>query len=184
MKIYFATSTREFDLNKQSYESITSYLQTNGHTLIPNYTSKLLEGIIPKSTPEDLIQSERQHMQDAELVLIEASVPSFGLGALFGLAVTHKKHILCLYQENNNSIEVSDVVLAYNSALAKSISYSPETLTDELDQYFKTYTSNALIKFNFTANQEVLDFIEKGANKTGKSKSEFLRDLISEDYLN
>lgn len=182
MKIYFAVSSQNFRKNLKTYQKIYEVLERHNVQFLNNYAIRLIKAKVRESNPIVDVKSEKVLMLQADLVLIEASTPSFGLGALFGLAAMHKKQILCIHNLASQN-EISDAIASYNSALVKSFEYTLSNLEVKLNRYFKENQPSALTKFNFIVNHEVMNFIEEGAVKSGKSKSEFLRDIISESFI-
>jgi hypothetical protein len=183
MNIYFAISTTDISSNLPLYNRIVDYLEKYGHKMLSSYGMQSIRGENLKENHSIDLEKEKSLMYSADLVIIESSTGSFNLGALFGHATSYKKHVLVLHKKEHKTIAIEDTVKSYHSSLARSMEYTPETLEIVLKRYFKEFTPDAPVKFNFIANKDIVAFIEEGAEREGKSKSEYLRDLITEEFL-
>ena len=116
-------------------------------------------------------------------MVVELSTPSFGVGYQFGQALANRKHVLCLYPDSMYQNKISDIVKGHSSSLVTLKAYNKSSIQKVIRDYLAGLTLADLRKFNFIATDEIIDFIEDGAEKEGKSKSEFLRDRILTDLM-
>lgn len=183
MYIYLAASTSKLEQNKKRLEKIISVFEKLGHTLAESWVVDKIKGKKNSYTPNELLLRNQQLVQECDLVVVEMSVPSFGVGYQFGQALAHRKHVLCLYPDDMPEQKLSDIVRGLNSSLLDLKLYNLKNLEKIIRNYVAGINMDDLRKFNFIATDEIIRFIEDGARKEGKSKSEFLRDKITNEII-
>ncbi len=153
------------------------------HQILDSWTVEKLEGKKTELTANELLLKNSQLLQEADLVVVEISTPSFGVGYQFGQALANRKHVLCLYPDTMPADEVSDIIKGHSSSLVSVVAYNSNTIEKKIRDYLAGMTLADLRKFNFIATDEIIDFVEQGAKREGKSKSEFLRDKILTELI-
>lgn len=88
-----------------------------------------------------------------------------------------------MHKREHKVAAIEDIVKSYHSAIAQSILYTDNNLEKVLSEYLKSYKPEAPVKFNFIANKGIIRFIKDGAKKSDKSMSEYLRDIITKQFL-
>jgi len=183
MNIYFAASTAQLSEKKSIFQQILNVLERSKHKVLDSWIVERLQGKRSKLTANELLLKNSQLLQEADLVVVELSTPSFGVGYQFGQALANRKHVLCLYPDSMYQNKISDIVKGHSSSLVTLKAYNKSSIQKVIRDYLAGLTLADLRKFNFIATDEIIDFIEDGAEKEGKSKSEFLRDRILTDLM-
>lgn len=184
MKIYFAASAALLQQQTSVYKKIISLLRKNGHKILDSWIiERLKKPTAPPFSSKELLLKQLNLIQDCEVMVVEVSTRSFGVGYLIGQALAEHKPILCLYPQEKGLEDLSTLIKGTTSSLITLRRYTEDSLDEVITDYFENIKLDRLHKFNFLASKEVLDFIEEGAKKENKSKSEFLRDKISRELL-
>lgn len=182
MNIYFAASTANLDTNRTHFDSILKTFKDLNHEILDSWIVEALKDSVSELTPKELILKNAQLLQESDLVVIDLSTRSFGVGYQFGQALAHRKHVLCLYHEKIEH-KVSDIIKGSTSSLVTIKTYKDNNINKVVRDYLAGLTMDDLRKFNFIATEEIVRYIEDGAETQGKSKSEFLRDLLLKEII-
>ncbi|KXK08660.1 MAG: hypothetical protein QY330_05125 [Candidatus Dojkabacteria bacterium] len=184
MNVYFAASTRNLSQNRTKFVKLLEVFKELGHVVLPSWiVEKLYSKESSDKRPQELVLDNTQLVQESDLVVIDLSTPSFGVGYLFGQALANHRPILCLYPETVSLESISEIVKGSTSSLVTLKSYSESNVRDIIRDYLAGMSLDSLRKFNFIASEEIMRFIEDGSVKEGKSKSEFLRDKILNELI-
>ncbi|MFQ5492814.1 MAG: nucleoside 2-deoxyribosyltransferase [Candidatus Dojkabacteria bacterium] len=183
LKIYFAASTAHLDANKKRFDKILNEFKRAGHDVLESWIIERLEGKTNGLTPQELLLKNLSLLQDADLVVVELSQRSFGVGYQYGQALANRKRVLVLSPEDIEEEKISDIVKGSTSSLVTLLSYSDKNIDKVVRDYLAGLSMDDLRKFNFIATDDIVRFIEEGADREGKSKSEFLRDKIANELI-
>lgn len=183
MNIYFAASTHNIETNRSRLEKVLSGFEKLGHYIQESWIVEGIKRTKTNLTPQEHVLKNIQLLQEADLVVVELATPSFGVGYLLGQALANRKHVLALYPAELNHNDISEIVTGSTSGLLTLLDYTESDLDKVIRNYLAGIKLDNLRKFNFIVSQEVLDFIESGAKRSGKSKSEFLRDTIQKHLI-
>lgn len=177
-RVFFAATSSGLPECADSYSTILEALSVFGCSISQSWIIELLSGKAPTDSKTGLSILEQQQvlLREADLMVVECSRPSTGIGYLMHQAVGERTPILCLYDESTSTEDVSDMITGNHSTLIKLRQYNKITVSSVVGEYLEHLSGEDLHKFNFLATSEILRYIESGAETTGKSKSEFLRD--------
>ena len=178
MRVYFAGSSGAKQ-NYEVYRKIISYMQDGGHQVLKSWIVEVL-GNHNVGEDHDVLVRQETLLRNSDLMIVESSTPSFGIGYLMHQAIRLHIPILCLYPEGHNDKDLSTVIAGNDSSLLSLHSYNAQNLRTILNKQIHSLGNDELIKFNFLANKEITAFLEKNAAKQKKSKSEYLRDVLNE----
>ncbi len=183
MKVFFCASSN-FQIHlKAAYDSIIQVVETRGDELENSWVVEYLKGASVSYSSRELLLRQNKLVQQADCVIIEASTPSFGVGYLLAQALQLHKPILCLFPAKGNTELLSDGIKGNASSLITLKLYEITDLKEIINSYLDGLDLNSLVKFNFVANKQVVDFLKTGAAQEGVSMSEYLRNLIENDYI-
>ena len=182
MNIYFAASTGGILKYRKNYETIIKLLKKLGHKVTKNWIVAKLEKGLSKP-PRLTVQSEAEALANSDLVIVEASIPSFGIGYQLSQAVKQRKPILALYLDSLNKKEVSDQIAGFESSLLTLEFYNLNNLEKVLRKHLAKTKLGFLSKFNFVISPEIASYLDWGTYVSEKTKSEFLRDKIINEII-
>lgn len=183
MDIFFAASTQQLEKSKLIYGRIVKAIKSHGDSASASWIVNALGNKKDKKTSKELVMYQNQLIKECDAMIVEASIPSFGVGYLLAQALNERKPILCLYPEDRDVEVLSDGIKGSTSSLITLKFYNKKNLETIVSNYLDGLMLNPLQKFNFIASKDIITFIEQQAQKEGKSKSEFLRDLIVNDHM-
>ena len=185
MNVFFSASTQHMKHLQPTYEVIVSAIEKRRDIVQDSWVIDALHQKPTKGQiPKDVLMHQNRLVKECDAMIVEASTPSFGVGYLLAQALNERRPVLCLYPEDKDIDLLSDSINGSTSSLITLRRYRPDTLSSMVTDYLNGLDLNPLKKFNFVASKEIVDFIEDAAKKAGKSKSEFLRDLIVRDHMN
>lgn len=114
----------------------------------------------------------------ADVVIADATIRGFGIGYQVALAVQMKKPTLVLCRE-----EVSDSFFA--SGIDTGVLYKEFTeknLGPTIKDFLKENDIQSKdMRFNFFIDRPIYNYLRWAAYKTGKTKAEILRDLVTRE---
>jgi len=183
MNVYFAASTNKLEKNKDNFKRIVAAFEQAGHVVLDSWVVETLNGVQQQLTSQELVLKNAQLVQESDLVVIDLSARSFGAGYIFGQALAHRRPVLCLHPDDVPEKQVSEIVKGSTSSLVTLKTYNSKTIDEIVRDYLAGVSLDNLRKFNFIATDEIMQFIDAGAEREGKSKSEFLRDLLYSSFL-
>lgn len=178
MRVYFAGSSSARQ-NYEVYRKIITFIQKSGHEVLRSWIVEVLDNQDIGEVHDVLVRQENL-LRQSDLMVIESSTPSFGIGYMMHQAIRLHIPVLCLYPEGHNDHDLSTVIAGNDSSLLSLHSYNAQNLKKILAKQIQSLGSNELIKFNFLANKKITEFLEKNATAHKKSKSEYLRDVLNE----
>lgn len=184
MTAYFAATTKNLEQNKENYNKILEILSELEISLFPSWVIEKLYGKKTTKSIEEIVADNNKFINNTDVVIVEATNPSTGVGYFISQALVHKKPLLCLFQHSSEEETLSGLVEGTKSFLVKKSKYTSNNLQSIIEDFVNSASEQRLQKFNFIATKQIVDFLEEGAVKAGKSKSEYLRDLIHEKIMN
>ncbi len=125
MNIYFACSITGGRADEPGYQKIVAALQADGHevptALLAGSDVVKLEAIVD---PVEVYTRDTGWIDGCDLLVVEVSTPSHGVGYEIGYALGQKKPVLCLHREG---IAVSKMITGNRDPNLVVFAYSNET---------------------------------------------------------
>lgn len=184
MMIYFAASTAELKQHRSNYQQIIKIIESFGLVVAKNRLAAKLEGERLYKDSEEMVKGEIYLLTQADFIVAEISVPSFGVGYAIKQALIQRKPVLCLYPDIKDHTLASEVFLGNTSDLLKVEFYNNKNLKQILINNLDTVQSYNLLKFNFLISQEISEYLDWITETKKQSKSEFLREAIVSKIIN
>lgn len=189
MKVFFAFSTLRLDANINSYKKIVDFIVDDKNKLTVDLIAKAIREKGRPRLPNEKENAKQFHkeaiggIEEADCVVAEVSLPSSGVGFQIGHALFLKKPVLCIYSKEFGNKNPPKVISSMNSPFLKISSYIEDTLKSVIHKFFENLPKQYLIKFNFIITPEIEEYLNWLHNKTGKSKSELLREKVVEKII-
>mgnify|MGYP001558778458 CR=1 FL=1 len=177
MKIYFSapiSNVREED--KKNYLRIVELLKKLGHNVLFDHLLNKDKDFLIRQSPKESLESQRlmtKRKNQADLVIIEASVPSFGIGQEISHCLQNSKQVIILYREGRPHIlrdEGEDLLFFYQ--------YNTETLSETLRDAIEKAREKVDVRFNFYISPEIGRYLDWISQKKKLPRSVFLRGLV------
>jgi hypothetical protein len=181
MKIYFTAAISDIPADHQdNYRIIVDTLKRMGHQVIA-------EHILGKTTKDLAGQSEEEQVRvfkklitwkhQSELVIVEASYPSFGVGQEISYSLTHNKPVIALHLAKNKP----NLLQAINPDYLYIVEYTLRNLKRVLADYIDYAKETVDTRFNFFISSEIEAFLDWISKEKKVPRAVFLRQLIEDD---
>ncbi|OGL54275.1 hypothetical protein A3K55_02435 [Candidatus Shapirobacteria bacterium RBG_13_44_7] len=182
MKVYFTAALRGRKLFLKNYETIVKYLRELGYEV--NTCDVLDDGIedrVARQTEEDRIEAHcrlSRLLRNADVVVVEVSVPSTSLGYEITEALFLEKPVVVLYARGGNHPTLLE---GRKDEKLQMMEYDLGGLKKLLEQAMIEAEKMLDVRFNFFVNQKIRDYLERVAKERRVPKSVFIRGLIERE---
>lgn len=121
--IFFAASSSGLKDSRDDYVEIVRSLRELGYAVQPSWIAQLLEGTNPESDTGKLTVLEKQEdlLRRSDIMIVECSRPSLGIGYLIHQSINERRPILCMYNAEYLADPLSDMVTGNHSTLLKNL---------------------------------------------------------------
>lgn len=181
MKFYISHSISQLtDKTKKSVERVVERLEGSGHTVISKFNlNKKLVDIKSQSEKESIEEQKRltKLKKNADIVIVEASYPSFGVGQEISISLSLNKPVIVLYQKGKSPHILRDE----NGDLLILAEYTDENLVRVLDDSIDYASSNQDVRFNFFISPTIGNYLDWISQNKKIPRSVYLRNLIELD---
>lgn len=182
MKLHFSASLHNIDERINTYELIERTIKKREHIIIKEWLQeyRATKAKSPMFSPEEWEEISNDTMtaiQEADAIIIEASVPSFNMGYISASALARKKPLLMLFDHQPKSYVLDES----NSLRRAEIYRSNEDLENIIVRFLKDVDVNVTkLRFNMALDRETYNFLNWESVNTGKTKAQIIRDIIRE----
>lgn len=179
MKIFFCASIR--GKKEKLYQRIVEILRDKGHKVFADHIMKTDQKMMDAWTSikrEVYYKKVLNNLRDSDIVVAEISYPSLSMGYLVALSVNLQKPTIVLFYGNEKSNILSPLeslgqlhVIEYNDIkeIERLLRYEVDLAAKEVDT-----------RFTLLLPPDIVSSLDKVA-KSGKSRSEYIRNLIRKD---
>ena len=158
-------------------------IHEEGHTLIrdwvePAYNLELKHGVNHPIDWQKVYHDCMDDINKADVVIADCTIRSFSVGYQVAAAAHMKKPTLVLRQQNtDDSFFASgiDIGVEYKEYADKNVKTIVKKFLADNDIQTKD------MRFNFFIDRPIYNYLRWAAHKTGKTKAEILRDLVSKE---
>lgn len=183
MKIHFTCSTNEFEEHFELYKTIRNIIKKLGHKITRDWIDERLNlrkrGI--RAYSKDVYEKTIQAILDADVVIIEGSIPSFHIGHQITIALQKNKPVLLLTQKLEEG-KWPFITTFHNEHNKRNLlhvkKYTMRSLRTIIKRFLKEYKKGPLVRFNLFLDNTVGSYLDWASLTYKKSKSEIIRDLI------
>jgi nucleoside 2-deoxyribosyltransferase len=134
MKIYFAGSVRGDDSRKEVFKHIISVLKSNGHQILTEHIAEDdIRETERRNTDDFIYKRDVDWLEEADIVVAEATGPSFGVGFEVAYAAEKNKKVYLLYDKSQER-KISAMVMGNSHPNITRVPYSS---LGELDRFLK-----------------------------------------------
>lgn len=181
MIVHFIASKSNLQKDIEVFRLIRSVVLDLGHELARDWIEEEYNFMTSgkQHTTIDWKAVNEENMEAiarADLVIAEASAKSFSTGFQVANAVQQKKPVLILtYNDALGGTFGSGIAPDFVSSKV----YTKETLRETITDFIgENEIDNKDLRFNFFIDRKIHNYLRWASYKTGKNKSEILRDLI------
>lgn len=182
MKVHLAGSRTILD-NLTSLRNTVKIIHEEGHELVEDWIEptyqQLKKGVkIADFDWPAIYKSSIDSVHRADIVIAESTVPSFSVGFQVSVAMQIKKPILIL-----NKVNVKDA--PFPSGIDEGIlykDYNDKNLKSIVIKFLKDNDVQLKdMRFNFFIDRPIYNYLRWASHRTGKTKAEILRDLVTKE---
>lgn len=183
MKVYFtaAISQTTNDTINQ-YKKIIATLEKMGHSVICS-TAITQSGSLKNQSSEEAITNQKKlskWKKQSDVVLVEASVPSFGVGQEISEALTDNKQVIVLYKGASKP----HILISQNQEALYFAQYTDTNLAKVLEDYIEYARGNSDTRFNFFISPQIGYYLDWVSRKRKLPRAVYLRRLIEDEMKN
>ncbi len=183
MKAHFTCSTNEFEEHFELYKTIRKVILQIGIKITRDWIYEEIslrkKGI--KRYSVDVYEKTIQAILDADVVIIEGSIPSFHIGHQITIALQKNKPVLLLTQKLEEG-KWPFITTFHNEHNKRNLlhvkKYTKRSLKTIIKRFLKEYKKGPLVRFNLFLDNTVDSYLDWASFTYRKSKSEIIRDLI------
>lgn len=183
MIIHFIASKRDIRRNYKYYSEIRNSIYALGHTIAHDWLN-IEYAFITSGNEHEEANTDWKKINDdnmaalsrCDLVIAEASARSFSNGFQVANAIQQKKPVLILTRNNALSGTFGAGIV---SDFVRTANYNLDDVSDIIADFInENNIDNKDLRFNFFIDRQIYNYLRWAAYKTGKNKSEILRELI------
>lgn len=182
MIVYFNASLFGKEKYLEEFRLIVKTIKKLGHNLyadhVMNRNYKILNRMT-KSQHEVDFQKARSEIQKSDVMIVESTYPSIGVGYIMSIVLEMYKPVLILYQTTPHGLLIGDPnrLLTINKYSKKN----PDQLKKIIQTFLKKSGFRLLKRrFNFMIDKVQDDYVELTSKKLVISKANYVRQLIDE----
>lgn len=184
MIVHFVASKGQILKRYDDYERIRSTILALGHTIAYDWIDderEFLESGKKHTSAEweEIVSKNMAALARAEVVIAEASAMTFSSGYLVAHAINMKKPVLVLTRDNQLEGTFGSGIV---SDFVRLVNYSESDVRDFITEFInENNIDNKDLRFNFFIDRQIYNYLRWASYKTGKNKSEILRELVTRE---
>lgn len=181
LNVHFIAPKSNIEEEIEYFRAIVNAIHARGHTLAkdwlePGYllhTNKRPHEIIDWATS---CRANIESIPSSDVVIVELSTKSFGVGYQTGLAVSQKKPTLLLRREG---ISKEAFLGGLDNPYVTKAEYRLETIDSIIGAFLENDDDEIKdIRFNLLIDRKLNSYLKQTSLKTGKTKAEIIRELL------
>jgi len=179
MKIHFIG---DLSGNKEDYERIALLVKKLGHDLLTDHSIKRSLKDLERETPEDAelyAKKMNKWMKNADVVIVETTVPMLGAGYEIAIALQLGKPVIVLYRPNDKN--VPHVLKGMQSDKLQVASYNDNNLDEVLTLSIDYASEQVDTRFNFFVSPLIVNYLDWVSKKKRIPRAVYLRRLIEQE---
>ncbi len=183
MKVHLITSRPTLENDIGTLRKIMALIQGMGHTLAYDWVEGAYERNknpqVEYANWAKVYKESLEVIAGAEVIIAETSYENFGVGYQVATAVQQKKPVLLL---RHATADKNAFATGVEDGWVKRKEYDDKNLEGIIEQFLKDNDIQAKdMRFNFFIDRPIYNYLRWAAYKTGKTKAEILRELVSKE---
>jgi len=183
MKVHIITSRPTLENDIVTLRKLVTIIKASGNALAYDW----IEGAYARNKDPEVVYADWAKVYKenlgviagSDVVVAEASYENFGVGYQVAVAVQQKKPVLLLRHE---TADKNAFATGVEDGWVKHAEYTNENLADILNKFLEENRIETKdMRFNFFIDRPIYNYLRWAAYKTGKTKAEILRDLVSKE---
>lgn len=183
MRVYLSGSARAMDNDLPFLRKIVQVVNASKSTITRNWIESAhrrgLQGVPDEEADWGSIYLENvDAMKQSDAAIIESTQNRFSQGFWVYSAIRHKLPTL-MVTRNPKHLELYRFT---NKYITVKLYSNEKELEKIVTKFLKTHGSNTKdTRFNFLIDRQIYSFLREESYKTGKNKSEIIRQLLEEE---
>lgn len=183
MKVHLITSRPTLEKDIATLRTIIKHIKLQGHSLAAEWIEaafgRLKDPALHSVDWAWIYKENLATIAKADVIIAETSYENFGVGYQVAVAVQQKKPVLLL---RHSTADKNAFATGVEDGWVKRNEYSEESLESIIEKFLKDNDIQAKdMRFNFFIDRPIYNYLRWAAYKTGKTKAEILRELVSRE---
>lgn len=183
MKTLYVFYNRGVEQFGKEYSHMRDYLASKGCEFLVDELPKALKNPAKpaKGAYHTSLTQRARIVSKADIVVLDVSIPSLGLGIILSLAVQMGKPTLMLYSKEAVNNFHYETYLTESSPIFRSFEYSDEKGKEKaIDGFLELYAPNVRARFNLVYRKDLDNYLEWGAFTYNTTKTQLIISSIEE----
>lgn len=179
MKVYFNASPRFKKENKALVDKIFSSIQDLGY----KHTSEFIKSVdvshfyeSDETEVSGFYKKTLRNLKSADIVILEASTPSFAIGYLVSQALNLSKPVIAMHLKGHEPFFIQ----GSESEKLQLLEYTQDTLLSVLKVALDYASDQQDTRFNFFISPKIANYLDWVAKSKRLPRAVYLRRLIEE----
>ena len=183
MKVHLITSRPSLENDIENLRRMIAIINKNNHELALDWVERAYNRTVDPSKPSadwsGIFRQNLEVINKADVIVAETSHENFGVGYLVAFAVQSKKPILLL---RHATADKNAFVTGVEDNWIIREEYTEKNLEPILTKFLEDNDIQTKdMRFNFFIDRPIYNYLRWAAHKTGKTKAEILRELVSKE---
>lgn len=181
MKIYFSAAISGIPKEMhQCHNLIVESLRELGHVVVVEHRDGVTSEDISSQSEKDALAVQRKMSKwkkQVDLVVVETSIPSFGVGQEISEALSDNKQVIALHLKGKKP----HLLLSNGKDQLYLVEYEEKNIEKVLKEYIEYARTKADTRFNFFISPEISSYLDWIAKHRRVPRAVYLRRLIERD---
>lgn len=181
MKIYFTGAVSNVAQEyRDRYEAIVKAARGLGHTVYAEHLEGKDRETLKKQKDKDALDIQKKLTslkKQADLVLVEGSNPSFGVGQEIAEALSEGKQVIVLHTRDRKP----HILSVGGESSLYIVEYTDENMESQLEEYIEYARTRSDTRFNFFISPAIGYYLDWIAKKKRIPRAVYLRRLIENE---
>lgn len=133
------------------------------------------------STKFSHYQSVLQKIKESDILVAEVSLPAEKLGFEIGVALEHKKHVICLFRGNQEPRLLESLEPKLTERRLFVINYNATDLESQLELVLSDIRKLISQRFTILLPTHILNHLDNVSARLGMPRSVYIRQLIERE---
>lgn len=182
MKVHFTASMNSLEKHYGAYSEVVDVIKNSGHQLVRDWLEEAGNKEMTRTKYSDIewrkiSEQTLDAVIQADIVVLDASSPSFSLGYQAAVALNHKKPLLVLFQYGTENREL--IYDASYSLMDTKVYKDHKDISNIVKSFIEIHDIDSKdMRFNMFLDRESYTYLNWESSKTGKTKAQIIREII------
>lgn len=181
MNIYFTCSTSGLETEYKEYKKLIEHIENLGHTILYSWIDEAYKNLKQNKLGDLELYYQRKvdAISESDVVIAEGSLKSFTVGHQITIALNKAIPVLLLYKISPTDPQEPYAEGIKSRWLHKYSYKNDKQALDIIEKFLDTYSGKSKkYRFHLVITQQENKILENIAERTNKTKTQVIRDLI------